>query len=301
MALENAYTGNVFRSFDLISIKAQLELARKLNQTVAQSEEVHYVVETADVTPFPLPIVIENDVYVDARTFTTLDKTGALKIRNPIEHALRLDQARWELVWKRNNGKLGALMAQLPYHHEVFSKWVSDTISHAFSLAPYQSGQVQALAALFSVGQFYNNFSDDAQMFRLQQVLSRDLGIPFNIFETVTGNTEHLFPRDITEFVETLKEADITPRLKDFSTLTLVQALSTSFFGVSYDRQLVTSAIEYPPSLLVMIKACLNENMYNRSRLGGVVKKTSVAKKKDKFLFTYNTILNQNSKPTNIQ
>lgn len=301
MALENAYTGNIFRSFDLASIKAQILLARGLNQTVAQSDEVHYVVETADVTPFPLPIIIENDVYVDARTFTTLDKTGALKIRNPIEHAMRLDQARWELVWKRNNGKLGALMAQLPYHHEVFSKWVSDTISHAFSLAPYQSGQVQALAAMFSVGQFYNNFSDDAQMFRLQQLMSRDLGIPFNLFESVTGNTEHLFPRDAGEFVETLKAADITPRLSDFSVLTLNQSLATSFFGVSYDKQLCWSAIEYPPSLLVMIKACLEHNMYNRSRLGGVVKKTNVSKKKDKFLFTYNTILNQSTKPTNIQ
>lgn len=300
MALENAYTGNIFRSFDLASLAASLELARKLNQTRAQSDEVHYVIETADVKPFPLPIVIGDDVYVDARTFTTLDKTGALKIRNPIEHALRLDQARWELVWKRNNGKHGSLMAQLPYHHEIYSKWVGDAITHAHSLTPYQSGQIRAAAALFSVGQFYNNFEDELKMMRLQQELSRQLGYPMEMFEAVTGHTEFLYPRNIEEFVEMVRAADITPRLSDFSVLGLQQLLGTSFFGISYDKQLCTSALEYPPSLFVMIAASLGNNMFNRSRLGGTVKKSDTAKRKDKFEFTYNLILNQNTKPPKV-
>lgn len=301
MALENAYTGNVFRSFDLNSLSASIELARKLNQTVAQSDEVHYVVETADVKSFPLPIVIGDDVYVDARTFTSLDRSNELKIRNPIEHALRLDQARWELVWKRNIGKLGSLMAQLPYHHEIYSKWVGDAITHAYALTPYQSGQIRAAAALFSVGQFYNNFDDEMKMLRLQQELSRQLGTPFEMFEAVSGHTEFLFPRNIEEFVEMVTTADITPRLKDFSVLAMQQLLNNSFFGISYEKQLCTSALEYPPSLFVMIKASLDNNMFNRSRIGGTVKKSDTAKKKDKFLFTYNLLLNQNTKPTNIK
>lgn len=301
MALENAYTGNVFRSYDLTAYKAALELARKLNQTVKQSDEIQYVIETADVKSFPLPIVIENDVYVDARTFTALDRSGELKIRNPIEDTMRLEQARWELVWKRNNGKHGALMAQLPYHHEIYSKWIADAMTHTYSLAPYQSGQVQALAALFSVGQFYNNFEDDVKMLRMQEMLSRELDISMELFESATGHTDYLFPRNVEEFVAMVLAADITPRLKDFSVLALTEMVSSSFFGISYDKQLCTSAIEYPPSLFVLVKACLNNNMFNRCRLGGVVKKSNVAKKRDKFEQTYNTILNQNTKPTRIQ
>lgn len=301
MALENAYSGNPFNAIDLTRTKADLELARKLNQTVPQSDEVHYVVETADVKPFPLPIVIGDDVYVYAATFTTLDKTNELKIRNPVEHALRLDQARWELVWKRSNGKLAALMAQMPYHHEIFSKWVSDAITHTFALAPYQSGQIKALAALFSVGQFYNHVEDDVKALRLQQMLEQQLGLPAELFESVTGHTEYLFPRNIAEFVEMVQAADITPRVRDLSILYLQQMLNTSFFGVSYEKQLATSAIEYPPSLFVMIKACLDNNMFNRSRLGGIVKKSDTAKKRDKFEFTYNLLMNQNTKPLNIK
>ncbi|QVW55216.1 hypothetical protein pEaSNUABM29_00176 [Erwinia phage pEa_SNUABM_29] len=301
MALENAYSGNPFNVLDLTRIKADLELARKLNQTVEQSDEVHYVIATADVKPFPLPIVIGDDVYVDARTFTTLDKTGELKIRNPVEHALRLDQARWELVWKRNNGKHAALMAQLPYHHEIFSKWVADAVTHTFALAPYQSEQIKALAGLFSVGQFYNNVEDDMKALRLQQMLESVLNVPAEIFESVTGHTEYLFPRNIEEFIEMVQAASITPRVNDLNVVSLQQMLNTSFFGVSYEKQLSTSAIEYPPSLFVMIKACLDNNMFNRSRLGGLVKKSDTAKRADKFSFTYNLVMNQNTKPLNVK
>ena len=132
---------------------------------------------------------------------------------------------------------------------------------------------------------------------RLQQELSRQLGYPIEMFEAVTGHTEFLYPRNVEEFVEMVRAADITPRLSEFSVLGLQQLLGSSFFGISYDKQLCTSALEYPPSLLVMIAASLENNMFNRSRLGGTVKKSDTAKRKDKFEFTYNLIMNQNTKP----
>lgn len=295
MALENAYAGNLFRNYNLESITAALELAEKLNQTIPQTSEVHYVVETADVKPFPLPIAVGDKVYVDARTFASLDRNNELKIRNTIEHSLRVEEARWELVWKRNGGKLGILMSQMPYHHELFSKWVEDAMTHTYALTPYQSGQIRAAAALFSVGQFYNNFDDEVKKMRLQQELARNIGFDMDMFESVTGNTEFLFPRNIEEFVEMIKLAEITPRLRDFDVLALQQMLGNSFFGISNERYLCMSAIEYPPSLFVMVKAALENNMFNRSRLSGVIKKSNVWKAKDKFLFAYNTIINQNT------
>ncbi|MGL5397212.1 MAG: hypothetical protein ACRDBQ_18345 [Shewanella sp.] len=295
MALENAYAGNIFRNYNLESLTAALELAEKLNQTIPQTSEVHYVVETADVKPFPLPIAVGDKVYVDARTFASLDRNNELKFRNVVEHSLRLDEARWELVWKRNGSKLGNIMSQMSYHHEVFSKWVEDAMTHTYALTPYQSGQIKAAAALFSVGQFYNNFDDSVKMMRLQQELSRTLGIDMANFESVTGNTEFLFPRNIEEFVEMVRLADITPRLRDFEVLSLQQMLGNSFFGISNEHFLCKSAIEYPPSLFVMIKAILENNMFSRARLTGVVKKCDVWKKKDKFLFAYNVIINQNT------
>ena len=139
-------------------------------------------------------------------------------------------------------------------------------------------------------------------MLRMQQQLERELRLGPQIFETVTGNTEFLFPRNIGEFVEMVKAADITARLKDLSVVSLQGMLATSLGSfISYDRQLVTSAIEYPPSLFVITRTCLENVVFNRSRLGGLIKKCDVAKRKDAFIMAYDTLLNQNTKPINNQ
>lgn len=297
MALENAYGAHHFTSFNLEKLKANLDLARVQKQTVAMSDEVHYVVETADVAGFPLPILHEGIVYVDARPFTKLDRDGTIQIRDVVEHALRLDQARWELVWTNPSVNHQQLMSQFPYHHEIFSQWVADAITATYALTPYQSSQIKALAGLFSIGQFINHVEDDVKAMRLQQLISEELNIGIATFETVTGHTEYLIPRDINEFVEMVILAGISTRLDKFNVNALLQNMNSSFFGVSFSKQLTESSLEYPPSLLVMIRACLDNNFFNRSRFGQLIKKSKVSKQHNSFVRSYDIELNQHTKP----
>lgn len=297
MALENAYKGYHFTTFNLEKIKADLDLARVQNQTVAMSEQIHYVIETAAVSGFPLPILHNGIVYVDARPFTKLDRDGQLQIRDVIEHELRLDEARWELVWTNPAVNRQSLMSQFPYYHEIFSTWVTDTISHTYGLTPYQSSQIKAVSALFSIGHFYSGVPDDLAAYRLQEMVGNELYISPQIFETVTGRTEFFIPRDAAEFVEMVVAADISPRLKDFNIAALMQGLSGAFFNVAFAKQLTSSAVEYPPSLLVIIKACLENNNFNRTRLGQVIKRSKAAKVHDKFVRSFEITLNEHTKP----
>ncbi len=297
MALENAYKGFHFTSFNLEKIKADLDLARVQNQTIAMSEQIHYVIETATVAGFPLPIIHDGIVYVDARPFTKLDREGKLQIRDVLEHDLRLDEARWELVWTNPAVNRQSLMSQFPYYHEIFSTWVADAISHTYGLTPYQSSQIKALAALFSIGHFYNGAPDELTAYRLQEMVGKELYLPMQIFESVSGRTEFFIPRDVEEFVQMVVAADVTPRLKDFNVSALLQNLSGAFFGISFAKQLTSSAVEYPPSLLVIMKACLENSTYNRTRLGQVVKRSKVTKQHDKFVRSYEITLNEHTKP----
>lgn len=297
MALENAYKGYHFTSFNLEKIKADLDLARVQNQTIAMSEQIHYVIETATVAGFPLPILHDGLVYVDARSFTKLDREGKLQIRDVVEHALRLDEARWELVWTNPAVNRQSLMTQFPYYHEIFSTWVADAISHTYGLTPYQSNQIQALAALFSIGHFYSGVADELTAYRLQEMVGNELYLKPQIFESVTGRTDFFIPRDAEEFVAMVLAADITPRLANFNIEALMQGLSGAFFNVSFAKQLTSSAIEYPPSLLVIMKTCLENNQFNRTRLGTVIKKSKASKMHDKFVRSYEITLNEHTKP----
>lgn len=298
MALENVYAAHHFTSYNLEKLKADLDLARVKNQTVAMSDEVHYVVETADISGFPLPIVHEGLVYVDAKPFTKLNRDGTLQIRDVVEHALRLDEARWELVWAKQSANRQQIMTKFPFHHEIFSQWVADALTSTYSLTPYQSNQVKALAGLFSIGQFVNHVDDDVKAMRFQLMICEELNLNIQTFESVTGHTDFLIPRDISEFVEMVVKANISTRLEKFNVNSMLQGMNSSFFGVSYSNQLTETALEYPPSLIVITRACLeNQFLTSRTRLGALIKKSRVAKKHDSFIRSYDIELNQNTKP----
>lgn len=297
MALENVYAAHHFTSFNLEKLKAGLDLARIQNQTVAMSEEIHYVTDLADISDFPLPIVHEGIVYVDAKPFTKLNRDGTLQIRDVVEHSLRLDEARWELVWTKQGVNHQNLMTKFPFHHEIFSQWVADAVTSTYSLTPYQSNQVKALAGLFSIGQFINHVDDDMTAMRFQLMICEELNLNIQTFESVTGHTEFLIPRDIKEFVEMVVKANISTRLDKFNVNAMLQGMSSSFFGVSYSNQLTETALEYPPSLFVIMRACLENNFFNRCRMGALIKKSRVAKRHDSFIRSYDIELNQNTKP----
>lgn len=300
MALDKAYDARTLKSLDLEIMRHNLELASMAGQTIKLSNEVQYVMETAqDVKPFPIPIKIADQVYVDARTFAGLDKNGELKIRNPVEHQLRLDQARWEIVWAKHDAQQAVLMAQFPSHHEIFGKWIGDLLSNTYALTPYQSAQVQMLAGAFSVGQFAGHISDPLQIRRFQERVAQELRLDVSMMETVSGYGEEniAFPRTLDEFIEMLKAADISARLNDVRSETLSQAASKSFFGISNEDWLCRVALEYPPALLVMIAAALRNNMFNRTRIGALVRNSKVMKDKQRFLMNYDRLLNQHTGP----
>lgn len=302
MAIDKAYDARTLKSLDLEAMRHNLELASMAGQTIKLSNEVQYVMETAqDVKPFPIPIKLADQVYVDARTFAGIDKNGELKIRNPVEHQLRLDQARWEIVWAKHNAQQAVLMAQFPSHHEIFGKWIGDLLSNTYALTPYQSAQVQLLAGSFSVGQFAGHISDPLQVRRFQDRVAQELRLDVGLMESVSGFGEEniAFPRTLEEFVEMLKAADISARLADVRVETISQAASKSFFGISNEDWLCRVALEYPPALLVMIAASLRNNMFNRTRIGALVRNSKAAKDKQRFLMTYERVLNQNSSPVN--
>lgn len=300
MALDTAYDARTLRTYDLESLRQNLEIASAAGQTIKLSNEIQYVMDNAqDVKPFPVPVRFGDQVYVDARNFASRGANGELKIRNPIEHQMRLDQARWEIVWAKHNAQQQVLMAQFPSHHEIFGKWIGDLLSNTFALAPYQSAQVQLLAGAFSVGQFSGHITDPLQIKRIQERVCQELRLDADILERVTGFGEEniAFPRNLDEFIAMLHAADISVRLKDVLPETLSQAASKSFFGISNEDWLCRLGLEYPPALLVMIAASLRNNMFNRTRIGGIVRNAKVNKDKNRFLMTYERILNQHTSP----
>lgn len=290
MAHQNAYDTHILSKYDIEKLKPDLDIAKTADQTWEMGENLRYVIETASIAPFPAPIYHNGIVYVDARPFTTLERDGSLRIKDMVEHRLRLEQAQLELIWIEKPVSHENLTEQLRYHREILAKWISDSINFSYGLNPYQSVQMLALASLFTIGQFYNNV-DDPTAFRLQETLAKQFYINHSVYETITTDTERLFPRDIEEFIQAVSMSQITPRLVDFKAVSLISLLSKSFWGVSNDTLLCTLAIEYPPALLAIIRTCIDNTAYKRSKIGKLVDGNKSKNAHESFVRAYDTLI----------
>lgn len=298
MSITNAYGNTTIPGYNVVAITADLALAKASGHTQEMSPIIHYVTEKASVSAFPFPLYNFDDgiVYVDARPFSTLDRDGSLKIRNVIEHQLRLDLANLEYIWARNEAVNNErMLQQFGYHTEVFSKWIAAAISHTFALTPYQNNQVMACAGLFAIGNFVTDPKDDLNLMRTQELLSKRLHIPFPVFETVTGNTDFYFPGNLQQFIELVKSVGIGPRVNDLSVTSLIQMLGGSFWGVSYDKPLLALSLEYPPAFMVMIKTCIDNTMYKKCRIGQVVDRSKAGSAHQTFSTAYNYLIAHNT------
>lgn len=298
MALENAYQSSFLQSTDTAGLGVDLEAARAVGQTKALSDEVHLLLTTSDIKPFPLPLVVNDIVYIDGRRFSELDRMGSLKIKDPVEANMRIDLARWFLAWHRATGNYTKILTQMPSFYTLYSHWVADNIAQTNKLTPYQSDQLLALTGLFCIGQFFNNFKTDTEMWRLQQTVANDLNLNITVFESVTGNTEYLFPRNLDEFIKMINVSGISERLneKSFSRVTLTQMLANSVYNIQDNTQLCTSALEFPPSFLSMVKMVAGNNMFNRCKIGALVK-DKMGRRINEFGDNYERSLNQFTKP----
>lgn len=292
MALNTAYDSTILSGYNLTELMHDLDMAKMANNTIAMSTDgnIHYVLETAAVAAFPAPIYNNGVVYVDARTFTTIDRDGSVKIKDIVENRIRLEQAQWEYVWATKPVSHENIAEQLPYHREIFAKWVSESVNFTYALNIYQSSQMLALASLYSAGQFYNNL-DEVNALRLQDKLANQFYLQPALYETVTGNTDYLFPRDITEFVTMVKAAELSPRLNEFSRVALITMLSRSFWGVSNDTVLSSLAIDYPPALMVIIRTCIENTSFKRSKLGKLIDSNKAKNAHVNFVKAYDQIL----------
>lgn len=296
--ITNCYDSGAFKHYVLKTLGADLELAKAQNQTQQMSEDVHYLLPTSSIASFPAPYLHGGIVYVDAREFSSQQRTGELKFLNPMENQLRFEMASFEKIWQDGAISKSNILSQFPYHVEIFSKWVSSTLQSLYALDPYQTISLQAISALFVVGQYINSV-DDQMALRLQEKMCRDLKISFSTFESVTTGTETLFPRNLEEFCEHIIASEISPRLIDISPASLRQALGGGFWGVSNERLVVNLALEYPPAFLALIKTCIENTSLKRSRIGSTVISNNYKNNHSSFLRSYQMLLGRYSAPYN--
>ncbi len=272
MSLTNAYGAKIIKGYSLTDIKLAIEKASLVDKCHEATNVVRYITEAQDVPPFPYPIYdVEKDlVFVDSRPYTGLERTGNLKIRNSLDEKLNLLLAQLEVSWVKND-RPDAAQRAFGFSSEVLVRWLSNTISHKYGLSLQQKSQLTALTAMFSVGQFYNNVENDLTVERHLQSISRNYPVHLDVVKETAVRVENFFPRDVDEFVQAIEKLDLGPRLRGFNTKGLYTILNGSWWSNANTPTLVAIAVEYPPVMAALVSMAIENSMFKRTQIGGIV------------------------------
>lgn len=295
MAIRSSYDSKINKLMQVKPIILEIEKAMLHGEVHRFSDEILFVSDDfTEVPPFIHPIYSpEKDIaFIDVRGFSSVGKDGALTLKGDVDSELTLLRAKLELVWQR--APRADVFTAFHFSNLIFVRWLADTICHKQGLQLGQKSKVLAVTGLYLIGLYYNNVTDDYQINKYAEMISRDFYIPLEEVFGVIDTLDNPFPRDVDEYVEALKKMQISPRLANLNTVSLYSMLGGSWFMTANAIQLVGLAVEYPPCFAAMVSVATRYKIFKKTQIGERVDRANKGSAYDHFARALNAVINNN-------
>lgn len=295
MAIRSSYDSKINKLMQIKPIVLEIEKAMLHGEVHRFSDEILFVTDGfTEVPPFIHPIYSpEKDIaFVDVRGFSSVGQDGNLALKGDVDSELTLLRAKLELVWQR--APRADTFTAFHFSNLIFVRWLADTICHKQGLQLGQKSKVLAVTGLYNIGLYYNNITDEYQINKYAEMISRDFYIPLEEVFSVIDTLDNPFPRDVDEYVEALKKMQISPRLANLNTVGLYAMLGGSWFMTANSIQLVGLAVEYPPCFAAMVSIATRHKIFKKTQIGERVDRANKGGAFDHFARAMNTIINNN-------
>lgn len=239
------------------------------------------------VPSFTHPIFIKNFngksyLFTDMRQFI---KAGASleTIESHIRHREEFDftkaRAIASLIWA--SGDHRRLREASDFAGEVFSMWISQTLSREFALDFMATVKIQMIALAYWEGLFEENakpLSDDADTrMLLAQKVARYWRVPVQqsveFYKTLKMPMFNI-PEFCSTVVESLDNVNLNPIPNNpnsgFNVRVLLNLIADAWFSHESKKILATS-LEHPPTFAAIVYYCSTYNNFRRQQLGQVI------------------------------
>lgn len=206
----------------------------------------------------------------DARDVTKRDFDNGWKVTAQSEfnfiRARLIMQSRWF-----SNILSGAKSAPAQnFPMRVFSRWLADALARRFNLDLDAAIRVQALAAFMYIS-MHNSDKElkDYEIIDISMKISRGVNIPSGVVAETLADIHYL--DNVSDFCDALITRVVNSRLEGLNPVVLYGIIKGSWFGKNAS-ELVSVAIEHPPTFDALIHAAAGSSTLQRTILGTLVK-----------------------------
>lgn len=217
--------------------------------------------------PFELKAERDNPstIAVDARPFGAWDaRQNEFRVRNHPDIGLLRLRAQLNAVWLADGAAL--LRDVSPLALGQYAEFLSKNVTRRFALNPREAQDLTILAGWFYLSCHTNDtVLHDRDRQRFVQSIARATRVSaeeiFQLTDQVDGPI-----RSVAEFCRLMEPITQSVRLRDINVGVLYQMLTGSWFGTNA-AEIVTVAIEHPPTWVALLATAIGERTFKKSGL----------------------------------
>lgn len=228
-----------------------------------------------EIAPFGHPLNIKIGEYeylvIDVRNFTRRAMNGEVAITSQLDYTTLVNRAFAELAAKvdqQNLLSIGNL------HVTLFIRWLADAIGRRLGLPIESQVLLTILTGVYYVCQFldFGDTLDDRERVKIAQIVSKATFIPVEDVLRVLDGLERPVQNTVHDYIELLEKHGNSVRFEQLNAGLLYSILYMgSWFGAN-KNELISLAVEHPPTFIGMVLSAIDERGYRKTVIGELLK-----------------------------
>ena len=252
------------------------------------------VTDEVSIPSFIHPYLIENFkgkdyLITDLRLFRTSsdgymsEREFEASVRNKTEYSLVKSRAALNLLWL--DPEHSKIRTRFSFASSVFAAWLSQAISRAYALDFQDQLRIMAVSiyyyfSLFNEAERLEGDALEVAVIHTIKTTKLPAVDVYALFENI-GNI-----KGIEDYCTEVKRVIENVRLKDFNLAMLLTLVRNTWYGTNA-KELISVALEHPPTWISMVFATMTERTYKSSSLYKLIETQAKRGNGDEFKMNY--------------
>lgn len=228
-----------------------------------------------DIQPFGHPLTVTMGDYeylvIDIRNFSRKAMNGEIAITSQLDYTTLVNRAFAELAAKHDQQNLLSIGS---LHVTLFVRWIADAIGRRLGLPVENQVLLTILTGFYYVCQFldFGDTLDDRERVKIAQIVSKATFIPVEDILRVLDGIERPVQNTAYDYIELLEKHGNSVRFEQLNIGLLYSILYMgSWFGAN-KNELISLAVEHPPTFIGMVLSAIDERGYRKTVIGELLK-----------------------------